>query len=134
MTSIFLWIAQIFHYIWKAASIIIMILSWTATSINAHLRKSIWKWTKENLWKTAFKKFEGVSSALGRPYPFKFFKGCLPQILLGPFLNNLTQLCLNIWTNVTSVIIPEHKSMKKCSRFLKNVPGTPFCFKILLGI
>ena len=22
-----------------------------------------------------------------RPYPFKFFKGCLPQTLLGPFLN-----------------------------------------------
>ena len=28
----------------------------------------------------------------GRPYHFKFFKGCLPQILLGPFLNTLTQL------------------------------------------
>ena len=26
---------------------------------------------------------------LGRPYHFKFFKGCLPQILLGPFLNIL---------------------------------------------
>ena len=22
-----------------------------------------------------------------RPYPFKFFKDCLPQILFGPFLN-----------------------------------------------
>ena len=28
----------------------------------------------------------------GRPYHFKFFKGCLPEILLGPFLNDLTQL------------------------------------------
>ena len=28
---------------------------------------------------------------LRRPYHFKFFKGCLPQILLGPFLNTLTQ-------------------------------------------
>ena len=27
-----------------------------------------------------------------RPYHFKFFKGCLPQILLGPFLNNLIPL------------------------------------------
>ena len=26
------------------------------------------------------------------PYHFKFFKGCLPQILLGPFLNTLTQI------------------------------------------
>ena len=32
--------------------------------------------------------------ALGRPYPFKFFKGCLPQILLGPFLNTLSHLLL----------------------------------------
>ena len=23
------------------------------------------------------------------PFTFKFFKGCLPQILLGPFLNDL---------------------------------------------
>ena len=34
-----------------------------------------------NLWKAAFKKFE-----------VKFFKGCLPQILLGPFLNILSRL------------------------------------------
>ena len=27
-----------------------------------------------------------------RPYPFKFFKGCLPQILLRPFLNTLFQI------------------------------------------
>ena len=26
---------------------------------------------------------------LSKPYPFKFFKGCLPQILLGPLLNTL---------------------------------------------
>ena len=25
-----------------------------------------------------------------RPYTFKFFKGCLPQILLGPFLSVLS--------------------------------------------
>ena len=29
---------------------------------------------------------------LGRPYHFKFFKDCLPQILLGPFLNILSQM------------------------------------------
>ena len=27
------------------------------------------------------------------PYLFKFFKGCLPQILLGPLLNVLSQIC-----------------------------------------
>ena len=26
-------------------------------------------------------------TCLSRPYPFKFFKSSLPQILLGPFLN-----------------------------------------------
>ena len=26
------------------------------------------------------------------PYPFKFFKGCLPQILLGPFLDTLPHI------------------------------------------
>ena len=29
---------------------------------------------------------------LGRTYHFKFFKGCLPQILLGPFLNTLSHM------------------------------------------
>ena len=56
------------------------------------MRQSIQEWTKQNLWKTAFKKFDGIWSALSRPYSFKFFKGCLPQILLGPFLNTLTHV------------------------------------------
>ena len=30
--------------------------------------------------------------SLGRPYHFEFFKSCLPQILLGSFLNTLTHL------------------------------------------
>ena len=46
----------------------------------------------KNVQKTAFKKFEGVWSAAGRPYLFKNFKGCIPQILLGPFLCTLTHL------------------------------------------
>ena len=29
---------------------------------------------------------------LTRPYPFKFFKRYLPQILLGPFLNSLSHI------------------------------------------
>ena len=48
-----------------------------------------------NLWKTALKKFEGIWSRVPYgPYPFKFYKGCLPQILLGPFVNSLSQLFL----------------------------------------
>ena len=29
---------------------------------------------------------------LSRPYAFKVFKGCIPQILLGPFLNTLSHI------------------------------------------
>ena len=36
------------------------------------------------------KKIEGIS--YDRSYHFKFFKGCLPQISLGPFLNTLSHL------------------------------------------
>ena len=35
---------------------------------------------------------------LGTPHHFKFFKGCLPQILLGSFLNTLTQMNQQSWT------------------------------------
>ena len=33
---------------------------------------------------------------LGRSYGFKFFKGCAPQILFGPFLNTLFHMFLAI--------------------------------------
>ena len=36
-----------------------------------------------------------VEDWLSRPYHFKFFKGCLPQILLGPFLNSWTHLIVS---------------------------------------
>ena len=31
-----------------------------------------------------------------KPYHFRFFKGCLLQILLGPFLNTLTHIVLSL--------------------------------------
>ena len=52
--------------------------------------QSIPEWTKQNLSKTTFTKIEGCG-LLSRLSPFKFFKGCLPQVLLGPFLNILSQ-------------------------------------------
>ena len=55
----------------------------------AYMGESIQEWTKQNLLKAAFKSFEGLWSALGRSYPLKFFKDCLPQIWLGSFLNTL---------------------------------------------
>ena len=41
---------------------------------------------------------------LGRPYHFKLFKDCLPQILLGPFLNTLTHMELATNTQHTCSI------------------------------
>ena len=35
-----------------------------------------------------------------RSYPFKFFKGCLRQILLGPFLNTLSQIYFYMIPNI----------------------------------
>ena len=51
--------------------------------------QSIQEWTEKNLWKTVFKKFEVIWSASA-----DFFKNCLPQILLGPFLNTLPHTLL----------------------------------------
>ena len=46
---------------------------------------------RHHIWGKVFK--SGPSKiCLGRPYPFKFFKGCLPQILLGPLLNTLSHI------------------------------------------
>ena len=46
------------------------------------------------MWKTAFKIFWSDMVWWSRPYNFKCFKGCLPQILLGTFLNTLSHLLL----------------------------------------
>ena len=37
------------------------------------------------------KKDHGLDMVLSRPYPLKFFEGCLPQNLLCLLLNTLTQ-------------------------------------------
>ena len=36
--------------------------------------------------------FWDIAFVKDRPYPFKFFKGCLPRILIGPFLNTLSHM------------------------------------------
>ena len=55
---------------------------------------------------TTFKKFEAIWSdrLLGRPYQFKFFKGCLLQILLCLFLNALSQLSMHTVLQQSSAI------------------------------
>ena len=51
-----------------------------------------------------------------RPYPFKFFKGCLPQVLLGPFLNALSHIkqlfAYLIWRNYRRQRDHPRKAMK----------------------
>ena len=49
---------------------------------------------------------------LSRQYPFKFFKGCLPQILLSLFLNTLSHIVIlagnliaNYYLGATKVIL-----------------------------
>ena len=54
------------------------------------------------MWKAAFKKMD-----------LKFFKGCLPQILIGPFLNTLT----HIFSNDASII--HNIEWQKKKMFLK---------------
>ena len=51
------------------------------------------------MWKTAFKKIWKNMVCLSRPYPFKLFKGCFPQILLGPLFHTLSHVILaKVWT------------------------------------
>ena len=47
------------------------------------------KFVEDSLWK-----IWSIMVCLGSPYQFKFFKGCLPQILLDSFLNTLTHITL----------------------------------------
>ena len=52
-------------------------------------------------WKPLLKTFSrGTEREQNRPYHFNFFKGCLSQILLAPFLNIFSQLwLLNVLNN-----------------------------------
>ena len=54
--------------------------------------QNIQKWTNENLRNIDLKEFELKWSNLTKPYHFLFFKGYVPQILLCPFLNTLSQI------------------------------------------
>ena len=45
-------------------------------------------------------------------YPFNFFKACLPQILLGPFLNTLTHTMLIVANSSKSSWASTSKQMK----------------------
>ena len=40
---------------------------------------------------------------LCRPNPFNFFKGCLPQISLGPFLNTSSQVLVEATLDIGAI-------------------------------
>ena len=72
------------------------------------------------MWKTDFKKFEGIQPA---SYPFKFSKDSLPQILLGPFLNTLSQAEASYGTNI---IFTASLLLRKPSQILKMFQDMDF--------
>ena len=72
------------------------------------------------IWDKVFKngpsKIRGRQPVLGRVYPFKFFKGCLPQILLGPLLNTFSHIC---YISQNSVSFSHKRALNS---FLANAP------------
>ena len=50
----------------------------------------------------------GLPKAYFLNFSFKFFKGCLPQILSGPFLNTLSHIFLGILSTDYEVDIFDH--------------------------
>ena len=56
-------------------------------------------------------------TCLNRPYHLKFFKGCLPQMLLGPLLNIFSQL--NPYEKYNVTFTHSHLSFKTNSNLLK---------------
>ena len=57
--------------------------------------QSIQEWSSKICGRQPLKKLKGYG-LLRRLYPFKLFKDCFPQILLGPFLNILFQILVTI--------------------------------------
>ena len=61
---------------------------------------------------------------LSRPYPFKFFKGCLSQNLLSPLLNTLLHLfCYKTWNTACDDLVLLQKSL---ARLTHSLPMHPF--------
>ena len=50
------------------------------------------KWPSKICGRQPLRNLKGYGLPKADYNPFKFFKGCLPQILLGPFLNTLSQM------------------------------------------
>ena len=63
------------------------------------MAQSIQEWTSKIWGRQPLKNLKGVRPTLGRPHPFKLFKGCVPRTLLGPFLNSLSYISAICNTN-----------------------------------
>ena len=59
---------------------------------------------------------------LSRPYPFKFFKGFFPQVLLDPFLNNLFHLHYRCSNSSANQVVNYSKTNRKftCKNYLNK--------------
>ena len=69
---------------------------------------------------------EQMKQCLSIPYYLKFFKGCLPQILFGPFLNTLSQIDntpKQIGAISKELLNPLSANPKKWSNTLKQFVG-----------
>ena len=75
---------------------------------------------------------------LDRTNPFKFFKGCLPQILLGPFLNTWTQLLKakdrQSWVKILEILKSSRSQMLlKIGVFENRLQACNFIKKVTLA-
>ena len=75
-----------------------------------HLGQGIHEWTKQNLWKTAFKIFEVIWSALADLITSNFLKGVFHKFYLvrswipWPICSNLLSQTLMCWIRLTLVM------------------------------
>ena len=100
----------------------------------------IWSLNQTFKWFKVFK--NGPSKICGRqplknlkwPYQFKFFKGCLPQVLLGPFLNTLTQMkllrFLNFILRITGISSRSPIIKTSCIPLWQSKCFGPFSFNL----
>ena len=73
---------------------------------------------------------------LSRPYPFKYFNGCLPQILFGLFLNTLSQMKHNSHTkhilqHILKLQPPEDGKCCGITHSLKKTYSLETCARLL---
>ena len=80
-----------------------------------------------------------TNKCLSRPYPFKFFKGCLPQILLGPtleyfvpyvcwYLTDSINLLLAIYIIVRNISQDLTRAMLRMKYLPLYQPNLNFCY------